>query len=109
MSHFAKQLSALYLIFSSGQRSHRASKLLSQNENLLLYESKLSKGVRLLWEKTVAFSPRLSREGAIFSDIIRILKIVTNHDSLASEIVAIQRAGKWGGAVGGVRGGRRSY
>ena len=62
-----------------------------------LYESKLTKGQRILWEETVAFSGRLSDlpenrlkeetlEGRIYSDIIRVWDIVLDHDKLQRSI-----------------------
>ena len=62
-----------------------------------LYESKLTKGQRILWEETVAFSGRLSdlpenrlneetSEGRIYSDIIRVWDIVLDHDKLQRSI-----------------------
>ena len=62
-----------------------------------LSESKLTKGQRILWEETVAFSGRLSDlpenrlkeetlEGRIYSDIIRVWDIVLDHDKLQRSI-----------------------
>ena len=62
-----------------------------------LYESKLTKGQRILWEETIAFSGRLSdlpenrlneetSEGRIYSDIIRVWDIVLDHDKLQRSI-----------------------
>ena len=68
-----------------------------KKEGIHLYESKLTKGQRILWELTVAFSGRLSdlpenrlkeetSEGRIYSEIIRVWDIVLDHDKLQRSI-----------------------
>ena len=68
-----------------------------KKQGIHLYESKLTKGQRILWEETVAFSGRLSdlpenrlneetSQGRIYSDIIRVWDIVLDHDKLQRSI-----------------------
>ncbi|XP_068702489.1 TPR and ankyrin repeat-containing protein 1-like [Montipora foliosa] len=65
-----------------------------------LYETKLTKSQRIIWEKTVAFSNRLSDSpehrlnaenaaGRIYCDIIRVWDIVLDHDKLQRSIERI--------------------
>ena len=69
----------------------------AKKEGIQLYESKLTKGQRIIWEKTIAFSGRLSDKpelrlnvensvGRIYSDIIRVWDIVLDHDKLDRSI-----------------------
>ncbi|XP_021340034.1 uncharacterized protein LOC110441249 isoform X2 [Mizuhopecten yessoensis] len=70
-------------------------------EALRIFEAKLSKGGRILWELAIAFSPRLSesaerrlnveeeegedlavRGGRIYSEVIRVWDIVFDHDHI---------------------------
>ncbi|XP_033726508.1 TPR and ankyrin repeat-containing protein 1-like [Pecten maximus] len=70
-------------------------------ETLRLFEAKLSKGGRIIWELAIAFSPRLSESaerrlnaeeedsadlavqgGRIYSEVIRVWDIVFNHDHI---------------------------
>lgn len=52
-----------------------------------LYEAKLTKGARILWELAVAFSERRSSQNAaVYAQTIRVWKIVLDHDNLSREI-----------------------
>ena len=75
----------------------------AKREGILLYESKLTKGQRIIWEKTIAFSGRLSdkpelrlneanSKGRIYSDIIRVWDIVLDHDKLERSIEHIVKS-----------------
>ena len=72
----------------------------AKKKDIQLYESKLTKGQRIIWEKTIAFSGRCSEnpelrlnketlEGRIYSDIIRVWDIVLDHDKLQRSIELI--------------------
>ncbi|XP_074628132.1 TPR and ankyrin repeat-containing protein 1-like isoform X4 [Acropora palmata] len=69
----------------------------AKKADIQLYESKLTKSYRIIWEKTIAFSGRCSENpelrlnmrnpaGRIYSDIIRVWDIVLDHDKLQSSI-----------------------
>ena len=69
----------------------------AKKKDIQLYESKLTKGQRIIWEKTIAFSGRCSEnpefrlnketlDGRIYSDIIRVWDIVLEHDKLKRSI-----------------------
>jgi len=74
---------------------------LPSKSTLNLFETKLSKKCRVIWEKAIGFSPRLSKttetrlkvdgvpgdnygakEGRIYSEIIRVWDIVFDHDNI---------------------------
>ncbi|XP_068717953.1 TPR and ankyrin repeat-containing protein 1-like [Montipora capricornis] len=72
----------------------------AKREGIQLYETKLTKSQRIIWEKTVAFSNRLSDSpehrlnaenagGRIYCDIIRVWDIVLDHDKLQRSIERI--------------------
>ena len=69
----------------------------AKKSDIQLYESKLTKSCRIIWEKTIAFSGRCSENpelrlnmgnpaGRIYSDIIRVWDIVLDHDKLHRSI-----------------------
>ncbi|KAJ7371741.1 TPR and ankyrin repeat-containing protein 1 [Desmophyllum pertusum] len=75
----------------------------AKKEGIQLYESKLTKRQRIIWEKTIAFSGRCSEnpelrlnmgnpEGRIYSDIIRVWDIVLDHDKLQRSIEHIVKS-----------------
>ena len=60
-----------------------------------LYETKFTKGARIIWEVAVQFSPRLTRSEAdnsthqreyIYSEVIRLWDVVRDHDNLNRSI-----------------------
>ncbi|XP_023368914.1 TPR and ankyrin repeat-containing protein 1 [Otolemur garnettii] len=74
--------------------------------NIQLFEAKLDKGARMLWELAIDFSPRCSenpekiintewntysmeKSGRVYTEIIRIWDIVLDHCKLADSIKAI--------------------
>ena len=75
----------------------------AKKRDICLYEAKLSKGARILWEKTVAFSYRCSQnpelrvetddsQGRVYSDIIRVWDIALTHDTVEHKIDRIVRS-----------------
>ena len=75
----------------------------AKKEGIQLYESKLTKSYRIIWEKTIAFSGRCSENpelrlnmgnpaGRIYSDIIRVWDIVLDHDKLQRSIEHIVKS-----------------
>lgn len=67
-----------------------------KEKGIHLYETRITKGARIIWEKTIAFSARCSKDpkvrlsaethGLIYSDIIRVWDIVLNHKDLEHRI-----------------------
>ena len=85
-----------------------AKKLDHVPADIQLYEAKLSKGARIVWELAVAFSPRRSEDadrrlganasesgvkgGRIYAEVIRVWDIVLQHDNLLRAIGRIIRS-----------------
>ncbi|MGH0145262.1 UNVERIFIED_CONTAM: hypothetical protein FKN15_004951 [Acipenser sinensis] len=85
-------------------------KLKYSNSEIKLYEAKLDKGARMLWELAIDFSPRCSENpekiieteqsshstegatGKVYSEMIRVWDIVTDHDKLKHAINIICQA-----------------
>ncbi|XP_063448737.1 TPR and ankyrin repeat-containing protein 1-like isoform X2 [Mytilus trossulus] len=80
-------------------------------ETLRLYEAKITKGGRIIWELAIAFSPRLSESaerilecneeqlsdrpvkgGKIYSEIIRVWDIVFDHDKIYNSVQRIVKS-----------------
>ena len=75
----------------------------SKKEGIQLYETRLTRGHRILWEKTIAFSGRLSDDpenrlkegtsgGRIYTEIIRVWDIVLDHDKIARSVEHIVKS-----------------
>lgn len=72
---------------AEGKRGRELSKeLSSQSSNL--FEAKINKGGRIIWQKAVQFSPRRTGEHSnpIYAQVIRIWEIVPDHDQLNQTI-----------------------
>ena len=67
-----------------------------------LMGTKLSAGARILFEVAIAFSPRLSERGGaaggrcVFSDVIRVWRVVEDHDNLSTQISQIEESHRRG-------------
>lgn len=84
-------------ILSTGRWTYTLCKpLRTRHSSARLYESKLDKACRIIWQVALAFSPR--RSSANFScceQVIRVWDIVLDHDNLARSIdMAIDRIEK---------------
>ncbi|XP_056376348.1 TPR and ankyrin repeat-containing protein 1 isoform X3 [Hyla sarda] len=86
----------------NGEWTRSLRKQLKLNSNIKLYEVKLDKGARMLWELAIDFSPRCSEEpekilselssvktGKVYTEIIRIWDIVFDHCKLNHAIQSI--------------------
>ncbi|KAG9475983.1 hypothetical protein GDO78_002841 [Eleutherodactylus coqui] len=87
----------------SGEWTRSLQKQLKLKSNIKLYEVKLDKGARMLWELAIDFSPRCSEEpekilsselstvktGRVYTEIIRIWDIVLDHGKLNHAIDSI--------------------
>ncbi|XP_040289344.1 TPR and ankyrin repeat-containing protein 1 isoform X2 [Bufo bufo] len=87
----------------NGEWTRSLQKQLKVNSNIKLYEVKLDKGARMLWELAIDFSPRCSEEpekilssesstvktGRIYTEIIRIWDIILDHGKLGHAIESI--------------------
>ncbi|XP_072268229.1 TPR and ankyrin repeat-containing protein 1 [Pyxicephalus adspersus] len=87
----------------NGEWTRSLSKRLKLNSSIKLFEVKLDKGARMLWELAIDFSPRCSEEpekilatdlvleksGRVYTEIIRIWDIVLDHSKLNHAIERI--------------------
>ena len=70
---------------------------IAKESDILLFEAKLDKSARILWERAVAFSPRCSelpnnkngKRGEIYTEVIRIWDIVFDHKKVPRKIKKI--------------------
>lgn len=79
-------------MLAEGYREPHLCKALRHNGNqdIKLFEIKLDKAVRIIWEKAINFSPRCNDMSAvsdnecdvIYSEVIRIWDLVLNHDKI---------------------------
>ena len=65
-------------------------RLVGSSGQLTLYEAKLDSAQRIIWERAISFSERLSGAGPIFSQVIRVWEIVEDHDNLHRAIEQIR-------------------
>ncbi|VDH90337.1 Hypothetical predicted protein [Mytilus galloprovincialis] len=83
------------LQLASGEYTKDVKKRLKTNsEKVKLYEAKISKGSRLIWEEAISFSQRLSslpenRSFSIYAQIIRIWDIVLDHKKVHRSVEKI--------------------
>ncbi|VDI71816.1 Hypothetical predicted protein, partial [Mytilus galloprovincialis] len=80
-------------------------------DTLMLFEAKITKASRIIWEQAIAFSPRLSESaekilecneellsdrpvkgGKIYSEVIRVWDIVFDHDKIYSSVQRIVKS-----------------
>ena len=73
---------------AKGKRNDHLSKLVSGEKSLRLYEAKLTKAARILWEKAISYSAKLTGPSAIpvYSEVIRVWEVVLDHDNLDRRI-----------------------
>ena len=69
-------------------------KSVSRKKGLELYEAKLTKSDRILWEVAIHYSKRsteISHVQHVYSDVIRVWRIVLNHDRIHHGVQQIER------------------
>ena len=71
---------------AEGQRGSALSKQVGSEPKLNLYESKMTRGGRILWEKAIQFSPRRTGTQLVYAEVIRVWDVVPDHDSLNRSI-----------------------
>ena len=83
---------------AEGSRSDKLSKQVGSEPKLQLFEAKISKASRILWQKAISFSPRQTsfQSHHIYTQVIRIWEIVVDHDQLNHYIDQIKQAHKRG-------------
>ena len=83
-------------------RGSRAKRLagIAKESDILLFEAKLDRSARILWEQAIAFSPRCSdlsdnndeKRHGIYTEVVRIWDIVFDHDTVPRKIKKIIRS-----------------
>ena len=75
----------------------------SKNRNIMLFEAKLTRSSRIIWELTVAFSAKCSNDpelrvqaktnaGRVYSEIIRIWDVAADRDTLMKKVENIVKS-----------------
>ena len=88
--HFVKLRPFFFRIIhqiASGNRSDALQKSVIKENGPPLFEAKLSKGARIIWEEALQFSPKHSQANyRIYTEVIRVWDIETDHDKLHKTI-----------------------
>ena len=73
---------------AEGRRNKHLSKKVSSETSLQLYEAKMTKGARILWEKAVSYSSKLTGTSKVpvYTQVIRVWEVVLEHDDLSKRI-----------------------
>ena len=79
---------------AEGKRNKHLSKQVSNERSLQLYEARITQAARILWEKTITYSAKLTGPSSIpvYSEVIRIWEIVLDHDNLERSIKQIEKS-----------------
>ena len=99
---FLKNENSRHIKYKVVQKIHRIAqgefhdKLCKKvSSSLQLYEAKITKAARLLWEVAIQFSPRCTGQNNsvhIFSEVIRVWSIVCDHDDIDHNIRMIEKS-----------------
>ena len=73
---------------AEGMRNEHLSKRVGGEKSLHLYEARITKAARILWEKAVSYSSKLTGASPIpvYTQVIRVWEIVLDHDKLGKKI-----------------------
>ena len=74
---------------AEGRRGSALSKQVGSEPRLHLYEARMTRGGRILWEKAIQFSSRRSGQSGtqvVYAQVIRVWDIVRDHDNLDRSI-----------------------
>ena len=79
---------------ANGEWHEEFHKSLSGTKIKNLYELKLTKSIRIIWELAIAYSPRLSSQNksVLYTEVIRVWSLVVNHDRIDKHVKLIERA-----------------
>ena len=79
---------------ANGEWHGEFHKSLSGTKIQNLYELKLTKSIRIIWELAITYSPRLSSQNKseLYTEVIRVWSLVVNHDHIDKHIKQIERA-----------------
>ena len=73
---------------AEGRRNDHLSKIVGGRVSLQLFETRMTKDGRILWEKAISYSTRLTGHSAspVYTEVIRVWEIVLDHDNLSQRI-----------------------
>ena len=88
---------------ANGEWHEKFHKPLSGTKCKKLYELKVDDSVRIIWERAIAYSPRLSlkdssqnKPAELYTEVIRIWSLVVKHDNISTHVKHIETANKKG-------------
>ena len=88
---------------ANGEWHEKFHKPLSGTKCKKLYELKVDDSVRIIWERAIAYSPRLSlkdssqnKPAELYTEVIRIWSLVIKHDNISTHVKHIETANKKG-------------
>ena len=76
---------------AEGRRTEKLAKQVGDDKRL--YEARMTKGGRILWEKAVQFSSKLTGDPScpVYTEVIRVWEILPQHDDLDKKIAECTR------------------
>ena len=84
---------------ANGEWHEKFHKPLSGTKCKKLYELKVDDSVSIIWERAIAYSPRLSlkdssqnKPAELYTEVIRVWSLVVNHDHISTHVKQIQMA-----------------
>ena len=82
------RISAARVIYSiaEGKRNTHLSKAVGSNQKVSLYEARINDASRILWEKAINFSEKLSKSVPMYTQVIRVWEVIIDHDDLDRRI-----------------------
>ena len=84
------RISAARVIYSiaEGKRNPHLAKRVGNNSNVCLFEARFTKSGRILWEKSITYSKKISDicSCPIYTEVIRVWEVILDHDDLDSRI-----------------------
>lgn len=84
------RISAARVIYAiaEGKRNKHLAKPVSGDQQVSLYEARISDAGRILWEKAISFSKKLTKKRCdpTYSQVIRVREVILDHDNLDRKI-----------------------
>ena len=73
---------------AKGRRNDHLSRQIACEKSLQLFEARMTKAARILWEKAISYSPKLTGDSPfpVYTQVIRVWEIVLHHDDLDKQI-----------------------
>lgn len=82
------RISTARVIYSiaEGKRNTYLSKAVGSSQKVSLYEARINDASRILWEKAINFSEKLSMSVPMYTQVIRVWEVIIDHDDLDRRI-----------------------